>query len=47
MSVGLMFSKYLETGRRPRSWKPYLEYNQDDVTATELILKKLEVIARP
>lgn len=46
MSVGLMFSQYLETGRRPRSWKPYLEYNQDDVAATELVLNKLKIIAR-
>jgi Icc-related predicted phosphoesterase/uncharacterized protein YprB with RNaseH-like and TPR domain len=46
MSVGLMFSEYLETGRRPRSWKRYLEYNQDDVAATTLILNHLNSSGR-
>jgi predicted RecB family nuclease len=42
MSVGLMYSQYIETGRKPKSWKPYIEYNADDVGATALILKWLQ-----
>lgn len=41
MSVGLMFSRYLSTGRKPKDWKPYIEYNEDDVAATLLILNKV------
>jgi len=40
-SVGAMFSRYLRTGRAPSNWDPYLEYNDDDVGATHLILSKV------
>ncbi|HEY0097326.1 MAG TPA: ribonuclease H-like domain-containing protein [Pyrinomonadaceae bacterium] len=42
MAVGAMFSRYLNTGRGPGRWKPYLEYNEDDVLATLLILEKVK-----
>lgn len=44
MSVGIMFSQYLRTGRPPKKWKPYLEYNEDDVAATLLILNRLRQV---
>jgi Icc-related predicted phosphoesterase len=44
MSVGIMFTRYLRTGRAPDKWEPYLEYNEDDVAATLLVLNKLKEI---
>lgn len=46
MMVGMMFTRYLRTGRGPKRWEPYLEYNEDDVAATLLVLNKLRDIDR-
>lgn len=44
MSVGIMFSQYLRSRSAPKKWKPYLEYNEDDVMATLLILDNLRKV---
>ena len=41
LHVGMVFTKYALSKTAPPSWTPYLEYNEDDVLATEHVFGTL------
>ena len=43
--VSIMLSRYLRTGQALDEWEPCLEYNEDDVAATLLLLETLQEFA--